>query len=105
MIDTCEKERTVEIERIEKGIPDEETNVPKKSDFELLQESTDSEYLRKTVLPLLIPALKLVDVERPIDPISFISVYCLKNKDRVKIPVPPPEYFEKKEEAQKEEEE
>ncbi len=42
-------------------------------------ESNDSEYLRKTILPLLHPALKLVDLERPIDPISFIALYCLKN--------------------------
>ena len=42
-------------------------------------ESNDSEYLRKTILPLLQPVLKLEYLERPIDPFSFIALYCLKN--------------------------
>lgn len=57
MIDICEKSRNEEIERIEKGIPEEQVEVPKKSDWELLEESSDSDYLRKTIMPLLIPAL------------------------------------------------
>lgn len=56
-IDACEKLRNEEIERIEKGIPDEVAEVQKKSDWELLEESNDPDYLRKTILPLLIPAL------------------------------------------------
>ena len=38
-------------------------------------------------------ALKIVDIERPNDPISFIALYLLKNKDKVKIPPLPPDYF------------
>ena len=85
-IDACEKLRNEEIERIEKGIPDEVAEIQKKSDWELLEESNDPDYLRKTILPLLIPALQLVDIERPEDPISFIAYYCLKNKDSIKLP-------------------
>lgn len=36
MIDQCDKSRGEEIERIEKGIPDDVPEIPKKSDFELL---------------------------------------------------------------------
>jgi hypothetical protein len=43
-------------------------------------------------------ALKIVDNERPIDPISFIVLYLLKNKDKVKLPTPPADYFAEKEE-------
>ena len=39
----------------------------------------DQDYLRKTILPLLYPALKIIDIERPNDPISFIAQFCLKN--------------------------
>ena len=86
MIDICEKSRNEEMERIEKGIPEEQNEVAKKSDWELLEESSDSDYLRKTILPLLMPALQLVDIERPVDPISFIALYCLKNKELIKLP-------------------
>ncbi|KRW98922.1 hypothetical protein PPERSA_09447 [Pseudocohnilembus persalinus] len=98
-IDACEKIRQQEIENIEKGINQEfeQEQSIKKSDFEILQEQTDSEYLKKTVIPLLHPALKLVDIERPVDPISFIALYCLKNQHRVRIPQPPEGFFDKKE--------
>lgn len=86
--------RAEEIERIEKGIPEDVPEVQKKSEFELLQESSDAEYLRRTVLPLLLPALQLVDLERPSDPITFIAMYCLKNKDKVKVPQPTQEYLD-----------
>lgn len=45
-------------------------------------------------------ALKIVDIERPDDPISFIALYLLKNKEKVKIPPPPLDYFLDKEEIQ-----
>jgi len=38
-------------------------------------------------------ALKIVDIERPNDPISLIALYLLKNKEKVKIPPLPPDYF------------
>lgn len=38
-------------------------------------------------------ALKIVDIERPNDPISFIALYLLKNKEKVKLPALPPDYF------------
>lgn len=88
-IDQCEKLRNEEIDRIEKGIPDEVAESVKKTDWELLEESTDADYLRKTILPLLIPGLQLLELERPENPISFLALYCLKNKENVKLPIPP----------------
>lgn len=80
-IELCEKARMEEIEKIEKGLTEDVSMSEqiKKSDFEILQELPDEEYLRRTILPLLHPALKLVDLERPNDPIGFIAMYCLKN--------------------------
>ena len=75
----------------------EEGEAVRKSEYELLQECSDKDYLRRTILPLLHPALKIVDIERPKDPISFIALYCLKNISRVKIPQPPEGFFDKKE--------
>lgn len=37
-------------------------------------------------------------MERPLDPISFIALYLLKNKDKVKLPFPSADYFAEKEE-------
>ncbi|EGR28967.1 hypothetical protein IMG5_165630 [Ichthyophthirius multifiliis] len=110
-IELCEKQRAEEIERIEKQIPfpivsfedSQHEQQYKKSEFEQMQELDDTNYLRRAIVPLLLPALKLCDQERPEDPISLIALYCLKNKDKIKIPVPPPEYFEK--DKQKEEKE
>ena len=39
-------------------------------------------------LKVIFQAMQIVDIERPNDPISFIAFYMLKNKDRVKIPMP-----------------
>lgn len=56
-IDVCEKSRSEEIERIEKQLPLEDLDTlplaPRKSEFQILQESDEQNYLRKTILPLL----------------------------------------------------
>jgi len=43
------------------------------------------DYLRRTILPLLNNALSIIEIERPIDPLSFIAMYMLKNKERAQI--------------------
>lgn len=40
-------------------------------------------------MPVLYPALKLVDMERPNDPISFLAYYLLKHKNEIKLPEKP----------------
>ena len=40
--------------------------------------------MKRTILPVLEGALKQVVLLRPEDPIGYLSLLCLKNKDRVK---------------------
>lgn len=49
--------------------------------------------------------MKIVDIERPNDPISFIALYLLKNKEKVRLPPLPPDYFLEKTEENPEENE
>lgn len=72
-VEIAEKSMLVEIDRIEKGEVKVEKEVVK-------QELSDSEYLKRNIIPLLEGALRLVDIERPEDPISAIAFYCLKNQ-------------------------
>lgn len=89
-LDLCEQTRTVEIERVEAGLPPEpEDSEPEPTEWELLQRAPTEEYLGRVILPLLLPALKVIDLERPGDPLSFIAHYCLKNKERIVLPSPP----------------
>lgn len=60
-IELCEKARLEEIDRLEKGISVEQEEsvelIDKKTQWQALQELPDSDYLRRTILPLLFPAL------------------------------------------------
>jgi len=87
IIEACEKVRQEEIDRLEHGVEDE---APEKSEWELLNELDNVEYMRRTILPLLYPAFEIVDMERPEDPLSFIAFYVLKNKHKINLPQPPP---------------
>lgn len=50
---------------------------------------SDEEYLIRTVLPVLYQGMKLVDVERPAQPLEYLALYLLKNQDKVKMPPRP----------------
>jgi hypothetical protein len=39
----------------------------------------DSEYLMKTVLPVLYMGMRTVDLERPNAPLEYLAMYLLKN--------------------------
>lgn len=54
--------------------------------YEYLKTCKPSEYLEKTVFPLLLPAFQIVEEQRPCDPLNFIAVYLMENKDKVFIP-------------------
>jgi hypothetical protein len=41
------------------------------------------EYLKKHLLPVLEGALRQVDLLRPEDPLGYIALYCLKNRDKL----------------------
>lgn len=40
--------------------------------------------MKRTILPVLEGALREVTLLRPQDPIGYLALLCLKNKDRVK---------------------
>ena len=44
---------------------------------------TNYQYLKKNLLPVLEGALKQVDLLRPEDPLAFIALYCLKNREKL----------------------
>jgi hypothetical protein len=86
-LDLCEQSRSVEIERVEAGLPpDPEEYEPEPTEREILQTASTEEYLGRVILPLLLPALKVVDMERPTNVLHFIAHYCLKNKGRIVLP-------------------
>jgi hypothetical protein len=51
------------------------------TEWEKLQEMPDSEYLMRTVLPVLYQGMGIVDLERPSAPLEFLALYLLKNQD------------------------
>ncbi|CAD8109673.1 unnamed protein product [Paramecium sonneborni] len=73
-INICEKNRNEEIERREKGIPEEQAELPKKTDWELLEESSDVDFQRQTILPLLLPVLQLLDIEMTLILVQAMSL-------------------------------
>lgn len=85
-IERCEENMAQSIKQIEEGIDDEKVKDEEKDSWQELQDSSNSEYLRKTVYPLLYPALQIIERERPNDPLSFIALYMLKNKQLVNLP-------------------
>lgn len=84
----CEENRNDEIFRIENGITQDQEEVKEVvvSEWEKLQTSPTDEYLAKVIMPVLLPALQVLDIERPHNPISFLAHYVLKHQDRVVLP-------------------
>lgn len=90
-IELCEEKRDEEIRRVEAGIEEEVYEVVSKSvqeetEWEKLQKLPDAEYLMKTVLPVLYQGMRVVDLERPNAPLEYLSLYLLKNQDKVTLP-------------------
>jgi hypothetical protein len=84
----CEETRSEEIYRIENGISEEREEVQEviETDWEKLQSSPTDEYLSRVIMPVLLPALQVLDIERPNNPVSFLAHYVLKHQDRVVLP-------------------
>ena len=62
-----------------------ENEKKKKNDFKIfLQNCKGSEYLKNTVYPILEPAFKILAKEKPNNPIEFLSIYLLQNKNKIK---------------------
>lgn len=75
----AERNNTATVER-EKLDRIEEAKEKSKEDLKNKEITPNSEYLKKTVLPLLGLALEQVDFYRPEDPLNFIAIYMIKNK-------------------------
>lgn len=71
----CEANRLEDIDRIERGEEDEadQEQPPAEDMWNTLMTADHATYLRHTIMPLLYPALQLVDRERPDDPILQIG--------------------------------
>lgn len=84
----CEENRNEEIYRIENGITEEKEEIAEVviSDWEKLQSSPTDEYLSRVIMPVLLPAMQVLDIERPNNPVSFLAHYILKHQDRVILP-------------------
>mmetsp|Transcript_4984 Transcript_4984/g.3425 ORF Transcript_4984/g.3425 Transcript_4984/m.3425 type:complete len:187 (-) Transcript_4984:90-650(-) len=90
MIEQVEENRSEEIARIEEGIDEERKSSvmedTENTEWEKLQKMNNSEYLMKTVLPVLYQGMRVVDLERPAAPLEYLSLYLLKNQDKIKLP-------------------
>lgn len=84
----CEETRSEEIYRIENGITEEKEEIQEVSvsDWEKLQSSSTDDYLSRVIMPVLLPAIQVLDIERPNNPVSFLAHYILKHQDRVVLP-------------------
>ena len=77
--------RDEEIRKIEAGIEDEtnyayyQKQVQQETEWEKFQKLPDSEYLMKSVMPVLYEGIRVLDLERPNVPIEFLAMYLLKN--------------------------
>ena len=77
--------RDEEIRKIEAGIEDEtkfeyyQKQVQQETEWEKFQKLPDSEYLMKSVMPVLYEGIRVLDLERPNVPLDFLAMYLLKN--------------------------
>lgn len=83
----CEENRTQEIYKREIGGEEESFHHEgQETEWEELQQTNTSEYLSKVIFPVLLPGLKAVDMARPDDAVSFLTLYILKHQALVKLP-------------------
>lgn len=91
MIEQVEENRSEEIARMEEGI-DEEVKTStavddsENTEWEKLQKMNNSDYLMKTVLPVLYQGMRVTDLERPAAPLEYLALYLLKHQDKIKLP-------------------
>ena len=105
-VEECELRRTEELDNLGKGIDDDENKelVEDVNEWERLNKLGTSDYLVRTVLPVVYQGLSEIDIERPQDPVKAFAFFLLKNQKLVKLPEKPQE-LDKTEEEVKEESE
>lgn len=92
----ADEQRDLEIQRVESGVEDEAESLKQASmgdtiegqetEWEKIQKMNDSEYLMRTVLPVLYQGMRVIDLERPAAPLEYLSLYLLKHQDMIKLP-------------------
>ena len=89
-ISICEQNRDCEIERLQLGIlsRDEEKENVQENEWDAFMKLSNEEYLLKAVTPLLYQGLNILATERPQNPIEFLGLYLLQNKNLINIPKP-----------------
>lgn len=88
-IENAEVLRDEEIMRFEAGLEDPDPTVKLASagsqrakcetEWEKIQHLADAEYLQRCVLPVLFQGMRVIDVERPAQPLEYLAVYLLKH--------------------------
>lgn len=68
--------------------------------YDFLKNCKPSDYLENTVFPLLLPAFEIIEQQRPSDPLNFLAVYLMENKNNVFIPKKETEADHKEEKAE-----
>ncbi|TNV84884.1 hypothetical protein FGO68_gene17747 [Halteria grandinella] len=58
------------------------------TEWQALQKAPDSEYLLKTILPVLYQGFQVVDLQRPNDPLEFLAAYLLRHQDKIRFKAP-----------------
>jgi len=56
------------------------------TEWEKIQKLPDSDYLMRTVLPVLYQGMRVIDFERPAAPLEYLSIYLLKHSEQIKLP-------------------
>ena len=90
LIERAEKARDKQIEKIDLGYKsegDEEPDAPEvETEWDKIQKLPDSEYLLRTILPVLYQGMTVLDLQRPEAPLEFLAAFLLKNQDKVELP-------------------
>ena len=82
--------KTYEITRLEAGLnSDTEEREEEVDQWAQFQQAKTSDYLNRAIFPVLLPALQVLNIERPEDPASFLAYWMLRHKDRVQLPPKP----------------
>ena len=92
LIEKAEKTRDEEIRKMGLGFrsDEQETDCCSEKDpeteWDKLQKLPDSQYLLKTILPVLYQGMTVVDLQRPVAPLEFLALYLLKNQHKIELP-------------------
>lgn len=99
----ADEQRDIEIQRVEAGIEEDPLSEAAQrragamsnmdsigeqqdTEWEKIQKMSDSDYLMRTVLPVLYQGMRVVDLERPSASLEYLALYLLKHQDQVKLP-------------------